>query len=573
LFGGEAHRRRHRGRGGQKQKDGDQDHEEEEDQLDVLLSRIPDVAALLAKNGTAFFVGNDGDNDKEGDSDSAAAAGVALTGAELSSCALQALVALSSSAKHGDRVFRWGEEREDEDEGIEAEEGGEAGEGTAKKQSGRRSGSAAAVGKTTLNRMMEILLVAPPPPPPPPPPLPPAATAAAQAAASANTSTAGRQKRRRRIEALGRARIDSATALVSNLTRSEAGAIEWVGRSLPDEAVFATNDASDADENKEAATAAAQEFVLPNKPTMELLLARFLNPSYVEPRHGDGTVQLSNSTAGDADAGDSSVRALDRDEPAGANDPYQHFASALMNATQVEAGRRFVLQIRRKGGGASHRSGNALARASNRDTGAEADGTATTPNDGDGNGWTVLQAVLPQLRNSNPIRRRAIAGTVRNCCLDPDFAWWLLNVVKVQSHVLYPLAGPEELTVEEKRGLDPNLWLEGPDKVREPDHLTRLYLVEAILFLAHSGRQAQETLRRERVPVVLTWAEMVEEYEDVSEKMAECLRLLQTNDRGSEEEERRRDEESDPDSGAASWFGAPSAASQIDLRGSYDDVD
>jgi Domain of unknown function (DUF383) len=164
-----------------------------------------------------------------------------------------------------------------------------------------------------------------------------------------------------------------------------------------------------------------------------------------------------------------------------------------------------------------------------------------------------------------------VAGTVRNCCLDPDFTWWLLNVVKISKHVLYPLAGPEELDVDEKRGLDPDLWLEGPDKEREADHLTRLYLVESILFLASSGRKAQETLRRERVSVILKWAEMVEEQEGVSERMVECIDLLRDDNKDVENDDARSGDESDDE--LTSAVGSPSSAKQIGLSDNYDDID
>ena len=212
-----------------------------------------------------------------------------------------------------------------------------------------------------------------------------------------------------------------------------------------------------------------------------------------------------------------------------------------MNVAQVESGRLFVLKIHRK----------------------------PTQEDKDGMGRSVLQALLPQLKSPNPLRRRGVAGTIRNCCLDPDFTWWLLNVVKISTHVLYPLAGPEELDVDEKRGLDPDLWLEGPDKEREVDHLTRLYLVESVLFLASSGRKAQETLRRERVSVVLRWAEMVEEQEDVSEKMVECIDLLRRDSKDAGNDERGDENDDEP----PSTIGTPSAAKQVGLSDNYDDID
>jgi len=184
------------------------------------------------------------------------------------------------------------------------------------------------------------------------------------------------------------------------------------------------------------------------------------------------------------------------------NDPYQHFAAVLMNATQTEAGRQFLVRLKK--------------------------------NDKD-ESWSILQALLPQLRSRNPIRRRGIAGCLRNCCLDTDSAWWLLNVVRLTKHLLYPLAGPEELDLDEKRGLDPDLWLEGPDKIREVDHYTRLYLVEAILLLCASGRKSRDHLRLARVYLILKWADMVEEHEDVSERINECVQFLRRDEEGTEE--------------------------------------
>jgi hypothetical protein len=267
---------------------------------------------------------------------------------------------------------------------------------------------------------------------------------------------------------LWKKRTNYAMALLANMTRTERGAVELVGRSLPDEAVH---------ELKEGEK-------LPTKPSLELLLKRFLADNYVS----------------DLDESDYFDDGAERDS--NYHDPYQHFGAVLMNSTQVEAGRRFLLRIQ-------HRE----------------EGTSTS----------VLQAVLPQLRSKNPIRRRGIAGTVKNCCLEIDAAWWLLNEVQILKHILYPLAGPEELDVDEKRGLDPDLWLEGPDKVREPDHLTRLYLIESILLLCASGRKSRDTIRVARTYVILKWADMVEEHEDVSERIDECVQYLRRDEAGTHE--------------------------------------
>lgn len=265
-----------------------------------------------------------------------------------------------------------------------------------------------------------------------------------------------------------RAVVNYGMALLANLTRTEEGAIELVGRTLPDEAVAAVEDA-------DAATRV--------KPTLELLLARFLSTQYCKSDEEASEKEPDWETSG--------------------VDPYQHLAGVLQNATQVEKGRRFLLKHH-----------------------------YTTDKE---ESTTLLQDLLPQLKSTNPIRRRGMAGVIRNICLDRDSSWWLLNVVQITHHLLYPLAGPEELDVEEKKGLHPDLWLEGPDKVREPDHWTRLFLVESILVLCATGRASRERLRLDRVYVILKWADMVEEHEDVSEMINECVQYLRRDEEGTEE--------------------------------------
>jgi hypothetical protein len=297
--------------------------------------------------------------------------------------------------------------------------------------------------------------------------------------------------------------INFGVGLLANLTRTEEGAIELVGRTLPEEAV------------QEVPADAATRV----KPTMELLLARFLASQYIVeakeegPSEVDVTVDKNNSSSTAAD-------------------PYQHFAAILQNATQVEKGRQFLLK--------HHYTTNKEEST------------------------TLFQDLMPQLKSPNPVRRRGMAGVLRNICLDRDSAWWLLNVAQITRPLLYPLAGPEELDVEEKKGLHPDLWLEGPDKQREPDMWTRRFLVEAILMLCSTGRASRQKLRLDRVYIILKWADMVEEEEDVSELIDECVQYL------------RRDEEGTADGSSDKFvydfYTKPAAAVKAD-EGDFDDVD
>jgi hypothetical protein len=266
--------------------------------------------------------------------------------------------------------------------------------------------------------------------------------------------------------------VNATCALLANLSRDEAGAIALVGTTLPEEAVYRHHQEE----------AEQEETVVRVKPTLELLLSRFLSSQYL-----DGTTPPTNIN--------------DDELSKNAADPYQHLAHVWMNITQVDLGRRFLLRL--------HHS---------------KDHTSSS----------VLQQLLPQLQSPNAIRRCGMAGLCRNVCLaESDAVDWLLHTCKIVTPLLWPLAGPEELDVDEKQGLDPQLWLlTGPDKQREPVAQIRLYLVEAILALLKQSRAARHVLRLQRVYVILKYADMVEEDELVSEQIYECVNYLRGDEEG-----------------------------------------
>jgi hypothetical protein len=289
--------------------------------------------------------------------------------------------------------------------------------------------------------------------------------------------------------------INFSLALLANMTRTEQGAIELVGTTLPDEAV--TKEQIEIESSTTTATTTA---TLPKQqPTLVLLLERFLNRNFLL----DSVSYVDLKQANQMESHD--------------QDPYQHFAAVLMNMTQVEAGRKFLLRLP-----------ETSKVGKNNGTGEPSKSKASSP-------CCVLETLLGQLRWPNPIRRRGIAGTLRNCCLETGAAWWFLNILRIPSYILYPLAGPEELDLEEKKGMDPDLWLQGPDKERETDVSTRLFLIESILLLCASGRKSRETIRLAKTYVILKYADMVEEEETVSERINECVQYLRRDEHGTAE--------------------------------------
>lgn len=282
-----------------------------------------------------------------------------------------------------------------------------------------------------------------------------------------------------------RKRINYALALLANLTRTERGAIELCGRTMPDEAI-PTSLLKQSDTFTEK---------LPSKPTLALLSAMFLHHGHIknvkEMKHKENDLEES-------------IHDLDIEKiAASCHDPFQHFSLVLMNVTQVEQGRRFVMKLH--------------------------------SNDDKVKGISMLQRVLPELKSGNPIRRRGIAGVAKNCCTETDSSWWLINEVNIIPKILYPLAGPEELDMDEKKGMDPDLWLEGPDKVREPDQVTRLLLVESILLLCASGRMSRQSVRLQRTYVILKIMDLSEESEEISERISDCVNYLRRDEEGEAE--------------------------------------
>ncbi|KAL7535858.1 hypothetical protein ACHAXR_006776 [Thalassiosira sp. AJA248-18] len=419
-----------------------------------------------------------------------------------------------------------------------------------------------------VGRMLEIALSSPPTPP----------STAASVAALAQEGEEGDDDNNKKNSKLAkewnewRKQVNYACALLANATRIEKGAVEFIGLSFPEEAVPSSMMKDDTSEEKDSNEDGAYGKRDTTKPTATLLLSRFLNPAFIDTsspafklaveafsssggggtKSGTGASGEQQSSSNDLDEYDSDLdnEALEEDDEIEAAtslepqkveptmheneyyDPYQHVAAVIMNITQLETGREFLMRLIHQNQSSKKKSSSGMdsiqeegGNGNNNDAKNKKDTTTTSH----------LQSLLPQLTSPNLHRRQGIAGTLKNCCFSQDSIWWLLNVVYMDKSLLMTLAGPEELTIDEKVGLHPDYWLSGPQKLREPNPLVRLYVIEAILLLLASGRRARETLRERRTYVIIKLADMVEESEEVSERLLECVQYLRRDEEGTEE--------------------------------------
>ena len=381
-----------------------------------------------------------------------------------------------------------------------------------------------------VGRMLEIALSSPPTPP---------STAASVSALSKDGKADDKLAKEWNT---WRKSVNYACALMANATRTEHGASDFIGLSFPDEAV--PSNMAKTDEQKEGY--GKRE----SRPTATLMLSKFLNPAFIDttsPAYERSKKVWESSSAeqmiDEYDSEDLDDDALEQEEKTDemepqmaeptvddeCHDPYQHVAMVIMNITQLEIGRDFLIKLIYSGNrNKAMESGSlhSIQEDEGKAKGGHSESESTT---------THLQSLLPQLNSPNIYRRQGIAGTLKNVCFSQDSVWWLLNVVNLDKSLLMTLAGPEELTIDEKVGLDPDYWLLGPQKVREPNALVRLYVAEALLLLLTNGRRARETLRERRTYVIIRMADMVEENELVSERLLECVQYLRRDEEGTEE--------------------------------------
>lgn len=98
---------------------------------------------------------------------------------------------------------------------------------------------------------------------------------------------------------------------------------------------------------------------------------------------------------------------------------------------------------------------------------------------------SMLTRLLPFTQyEKSGVRRLAIARVIKNCLFETEYHDWLIEEDNdILTHLLLPLAGPEEFTAEENDELSLDLQYLPPDKQRETNREIVMLLVESLFQL------------------------------------------------------------------------------------------
>ncbi|KAH0553279.1 protein HGH1 homolog [Cotesia glomerata] len=116
----------------------------------------------------------------------------------------------------------------------------------------------------------------------------------------------------------------------------------------------------------------------------------------------------------------------------------------------------------------------------------------------------IIHKLLPFVEYKDSlVRRGGIVGTLKNCCFDIENHLWLLSdQVDILSHLLLPLAGPEEFDDEDNDKLPIDLQYLPATKERERDVDIRTMILEALCQLC-ATKEAREIIREKNAYVIL----------------------------------------------------------------------
>lgn len=153
--------------------------------------------------------------------------------------------------------------------------------------------------------------------------------------------------------------------------------------------------------------------------------------------------------------------------------------------------------------------------------------------------------LTPFTEHRDAIRRGGVVSVIKNCCFHAPAHKALLSTedeqvsvspskieasgVNILPAILLPLAGPEELDLEEQEKLPAVLQFLPPTKKREPDSALRLAHIESLLLLC-TTRWGRDYLRNNGTYEIIRVLHETEAVEKVSEHVERLVNLLKRDE-------------------------------------------
>jgi hypothetical protein len=152
-----------------------------------------------------------------------------------------------------------------------------------------------------------------------------------------------------------------------------------------------------------------------------------------------------------------------------------------------------------------------------------------------------LAKIVAFTEHQDTIRRGGVASTLKNCAFSSQVHRAILSPdteavavppstlsapgIDALPYILLPLAGPEELDLEDQEKLPSALQFLPSTKKRDPDPVLRLTHVETLLLLC-TTRWGRDYLRDHGVYEIVRGAHMEETVEKISEHIERLVQLL-----------------------------------------------
>jgi len=181
-------------------------------------------------------------------------------------------------------------------------------------------------------------------------------------------------------------------------------------------------------------------------------------------------------------------------EDSKAKDHYSWIGSILNNVTQIEEGRKLIMDRTRN----------------------------------------MFVSLLSYIQHHNKVRQRGVLGMIRNCLFDSCYHPWALgDEVDILSKLLMPLRGPEKYDDEDAIRLPVSLRNVSSEKKREEDLESRSMIVDTLLLLA-STTLGRELMRKKNIYIIIRDYDNIEENETINENLYSLVILLKGLDEPSE---------------------------------------